>query len=158
MTNIDLPDFISKYPRNQRDNLIPILQDIQDRYGYLPGEALSALADYLGLPVVKIYSVATYYNQFCFEKRGRFHLQVCGGMGCHLDGSSRVLRELKKILEIEDGGMTRDQLFSLEVVPCLGACHLAPVISINGRLYGQLSSRDLSKLLDKLRSSGDEEL
>ncbi|MEA1876909.1 MAG: NAD(P)H-dependent oxidoreductase subunit E [Bacteroidota bacterium] len=150
---LDLDQLILKYSREQRGNLIPMLQEIQEELGYLPEDVVPKLAKHLGLPEVKIYSVATFYNQFHFEPTGKFHLQVCSGTGCHLDGSSRILREIERILEIGEGEMTKDQMFSLELVPCLGACHLAPVISINGELQGQLSSRKLAELLDNLRNS-----
>lgn len=153
MVDSELRNIISRYPKDQRENLIPILQDLQDEYGYLPESAISDLADHLSIPVVKIYSVATYYNQFHFEPLGKYHLQVCDGIACHLEGGNRLIKEIERILEIGDGDITKDQVFSLELVPCLGACHLAPVISINGELYGELNTRKLTELLDKIRNS-----
>lgn len=149
---LDLDQLIIKYSLQQRGNLIPMLQEIQDELGYLPEDVVPKLAKHLGLPEVKIYSVATFYNQFHFDPRGKFHLQVCAGTACHLDGSARMLREIERLLEIGEGEMTKDLMFSLELVPCLGACHLAPVININGELHGQLSSRKLAELLDNLRN------
>ena len=153
MTGSEFQNIISQYPKNQRENLIPILQDLQDEYGYIPESDLADLADHLSIPVVKIYSVATYYNQFHFEPHGKFHLQVCVGTACHLEGESKLLKEIHRILEIEDGEMTKDHVFSLEHVPCLGACHLAPVININGEFFGELTTRKLAELLDKMRNS-----
>ena len=153
MADSELRNIISSYPKDQRENLIPILQDLQDEYGYLPESAIYDLADHLSIPVVKIYSVATYYNQFHFEPLGKYHLQVCAVTACHLEGGNRLIKEIQRILEIEDGDITKDHMFSLELVPCLGACHLAPVININGELYGELNTRKLTELLDKIRNS-----
>ncbi len=149
--NSRLTEIISKYTHSQRDKLIPMLQDVQKEFGYLTEEALNLIADHLGLPQVKVYSVATYYNQFYFDKRGHYHIQVCDGQGCHIENSGRLLAELNKQLEIKPGEVTKDQLFSLEQIPCLGACHLAPAIAVNGELHGQLSGRKLTKLIDHLR-------
>lgn len=147
-----LDGLITSYSKGQRDKLIPLLQDIQDAIGYLPEEAIPKLARHLQIPEVKIYSVATFYNQFHFEPRGRFHLQVCNGTGCYLDGSARIMRELNRLLGIDAGQTTQDRLFSLEAVPCLGACQMAPVLSVNGEFHGQLTSRKLLELLDQLRN------
>lgn len=149
-------EIISGYPKKQRDFLIPMLQDIQKAYGFLPGEALAEMANHLELPLVKIYSVATYYNQFQFDSRGKWHIQVCDGSGCHLEGNRRVLAHLSRLLDIQEGEMTSDQMFSLELVPCLGACHLAPLMRVNGKLYGKTDVRDLGIFIDQLRLSGDE--
>ncbi|MBT3749779.1 MAG: NAD(P)H-dependent oxidoreductase subunit E [Bacteroidetes bacterium] len=153
VTNMDsgIEKIVNRYPRKIRENLIPVLQDIQSEFGYLPEEAIPHLSEHLELPAVKIYSVATYYNMFHFESRGKYHLQVCAGTGCHLEGSDGILREISRILDIGDGEMTIDRTFSLELVPCLGACHLSPVLGVNGVLHGQLTNRKLAELLDHLR-------
>lgn len=145
---MNIEQILLKYPRNQRDFLIPLLQDVQEQEGYLPADTLPQIASHVGLPLVKIYSVATYYNQFQFEKLGRYHLQVCEGLTCHLNDGWSLAEELYRMLDIRDGEMTQDQLFSLELVPCLGACHLAPVLAVNGVLHGRLTARKLQALLD----------
>lgn len=154
---IEIEKILSRYPKRQREFLIPVLQDIQDQAGYLPADILPQIALHVGLPLVKIYSVATYYNQFQFSRRGRFHLQVCEGSACLLEGGRRLGEEISRLLEIRDGEVTHDQMFSLEMVPCLGACHLAPVMSVNGKYYGKMSRKELIKLLDRLRRQDDEQ-
>ncbi len=144
-------EIISKYPHSQRDKLIPILQDIQDALGYLPAESLALVANHLRIPEVKVYSVATFYNQFHFEPRGKYHIHICGGQGCHLEGGEQLQNELEKLLEIGEGEVSKDSLFSFDQVPCLGACHLAPALTVNGHLYGEMNSKMLNELLDGLR-------
>ncbi|OFY47336.1 MAG: NADH dehydrogenase, partial [Bacteroidetes bacterium GWF2_49_14] len=120
---------LRQYPEGRRENLIPILQEIQDSLGHIPEEAIAAVAAHLEMPAVKIYSVATFYNEFRFDPGGRYHIQACQGIGCQVDGSEKVRRELGRLLGISPGETTEDGLFSLEWVPCLGVCQEAPVIS-----------------------------
>jgi NADH-quinone oxidoreductase subunit E len=95
--------------------------------------------------------VATFYNQFRFSPLGKYHIQVCRGTACHVLGSSTVLQELEKELKIKAGETTRDGLFSIEVVACIGACGLAPVVCINGEFYGKVTSASLKTIIEKLR-------
>jgi NADH-quinone oxidoreductase E subunit len=150
--DVEFAILLKKYPAGRRENLIPILQDIQDQQGFIPETAVSAIAEYLEIPAVKIYSVATFYNEFRFNTGGRYHFQVCQGIGCQVDGSERIRAELGRLLEIKPGEMTSDGWFSLEWVPCLGVCQEAPVLSINGELYGKITPSGLKELVDKLRN------
>ena len=120
---------LADYPHAQRDALIPILQDVQSRVGFLSREAVVQIGRHLGLPASKIYGVATFYNQFRFQPQGRFHVQVCRGTACHVKGSAAVLDAVRRELKVEPGQTTRDGLFSLEVVACIGACGLSPCSS-----------------------------
>lgn len=134
-----------------RSALIPILQDIQHEQGYLSREAVISIAAQLDLPVSKIYGVATFYNQFRFQAPGRFHIQVCRGTACHVKGSQTVLEAVKRELKIEPGQTTRDGLFSLEVVACIGACGLAPVIAVNGEFHASVQPEQIRKILNAYR-------
>jgi NADH-quinone oxidoreductase E subunit len=145
-------DLLKKYPAGRRENLIPILQELQDQHGYIPEPAVSAIAEYLEIPAVKIYSVATFYNEFRFNAGGKYHFQVCQGIGCQVDGSERIRSELHRLLEIEPGEITADGWFSLEWVPCLGVCQEAPVLSVNGELYAKMTPVRLKELVDKFRN------
>ncbi len=144
-------EILSKYPEPQKENLIPILQDIQNKDGYLSDVSVIEVGRYLNIPVSKIYGVATFYNQFRFSPLGKYHIQVCRGTACHVLGSSTVLQELEKELKIKAGETTRDGLFSIEVVACIGACGLAPVVCINGEFYGKVTSASLKTIIEKLR-------
>lgn len=149
---------IRKNGGNGRDSLIPILQQIQERDGYLSESALVEVGKDLKLPTSKIYGVATFYNQFRFEPTGKYHIQVCRGTACHVLGSATVLQELEKYLKIKAGKTSSDKLFSIEVVACIGACGLAPVININGEFYAKVSSESIKQIIDQYRSkeSGNE--
>lgn len=137
---------VEKFGRT-RSALIPILQEVQNTYGYLSREAVILIGKHLDLPASKIYGVATFYNQFRFQAPGKFHVQVCRGTACHVKGSLAVLDAFRRELKIEPGAVTRDGLFSLEVVACIGACGLAPVIAINGEFHANVDSDMVRKIL-----------
>ena len=109
------------------------------------------LRRYLKLPASKIYGVATFYNQFRFQAQGFYHIQVCRGTACHVKGSAKVLDAITRELNIQAGQTTRDGLFSIEVVACIGACGLAPVIAINGEFHAQVTPESVVKIIDTLR-------
>ena len=138
---------LTKYPKAGRDALIPILQDIQEQQGFLSREAVVTVGKELDLPASKIYGVATFYNQFRFTPQGKYHIQVCRGTACHVKGSLAVLDAVKRELKIEPGETTRDGLFSLEVVACIGACGLAPVMNIDGNFHANLTSQAIPSVL-----------
>lgn len=140
-----------------RDALIPILQELQEAEGYLSREAIVDVGRRLGLPASKIYGVATFYNQFRFEPLGKFHIQICRGTACHVKGAAAVMDRLQRELSIEADQTTRDGLFSLEVVACIGACGLAPVISVNGAFHANLAPDDVPGILDAYRNRAEEE-
>lgn len=142
---------LSKYPGAGRDSLIPILQDVQQEQGYLSRESITEIGRFLKLPASKIFGVATFYNQFRFHPLGRFHVQLCRGTACHVKGSARLLDTMCRLLEIKPGQTSRDGLFSLEVVACIGACGLAPVISINGEFHAGVDSRKAEKIIKQYR-------
>lgn len=147
----DLQSIFQKYHGARRDALIPILQEVQEAQGYLSRDSVIAIGQHLGLPASKVYGVATFYNQFRFQPLGRYNIQVCRGTACHVKGSLGVLESLKRTLGIDAGQTTRDGLFSIEVVACLGACGLAPVLCINGEFHGNVKPESLGKLLGTLR-------
>ncbi|MBE3123955.1 MAG: NADH-quinone oxidoreductase subunit NuoE [Planctomycetes bacterium] len=142
---------LRKHPHAQRDSLIPILQEIQEAHGFLSHESIVQIGRHLGLPASKIYGVATFYNQFRFRAPGQFHVQVCRGTACHVKGSARVLDAVTQGLGIKPGETARDGLFSLEVVACLGACGLAPVVAVNGEFYAGVSPDSVRAILDTYR-------
>jgi len=145
---------LKNYPSRSRDSLIPILQDVQDKIGFLNRDSIAQIGRYLNLPASKIYGVATFYNQFRFEPLGKYHIQVCRGTACHVKGSFSVLETLKQILNIEPGHTTKDGMFSIEVVACMGACGLAPVISVNGEFHAAVTCDDVIKIINTLREGG----
>ncbi len=149
--NRALDDIFKKFPDAKRDSLIPILQEVQESQGYLSRDAVVEIGRYLSLPTSKIYGVATFYNQFRFQPLGHYHIQVCRGTACHVKGSLGVLDAVRRILKIEPGQTSRDGLFSLEVVACIGACGLAPVININGEFFARLTPDKIVAIIDTFR-------
>jgi NADH-quinone oxidoreductase subunit E len=139
-------------PGAGRDALIPILQEVQNAEGFLSRAAVSKIGAHLDLPASKIFGVATFYNQFRFEPQGKYHVQICRGTACHVKGSAAVMARLMRELTIGPDETTSDGLFSLEVVACIGACGLAPVISVNGEFFAGLVSDDIPKILKNFRS------
>lgn len=152
----DITPLLEKYSNAGRDALIPLLQDVQEQFGYLSRDAIVSIGKHLGLPASKIYGVATFYNQFRFKPLGRFHIQVCRGTACHVKGSASVLDAVRRDLSIEPGETTKDGLFSLEVVACIGACGLAPVINVNGEFHAGMSQSKVEKLLKKYRKEAEQ--
>ncbi|MBF0315182.1 MAG: NADH-quinone oxidoreductase subunit NuoE [Oligoflexia bacterium] len=144
---------LKKYHSSKRDQLIPILQAIQEAQGFLSRESIIRVGEFLNLPVSKIYGVATFYNQFRFKAIGKYHVMICRGTACHVKGSKSILELLEENLQIKAGDTSRDGLFSIEVVACIGACGLAPVISINGEFHGHLTKEKLITLLDECRKN-----
>ncbi len=144
---------LEKHPGEGRDSLIPILQEIQEAQGYLSEKAIVEVGKHLKLPTSKIYGVATFYNQFRFQPVGKYHIQVCRGTACHVLGSLTVLEELEKELKIKKGSTSKDGMFSIEVVACIGACGLAPVISVNGEFHAKVTPLKIKEIVNELKNN-----
>lgn len=149
----DVESVLKKHPRAGRDALIPILQEVQESQGYLSKEAVTRIGRHLNLPVTKIYGVATFYNQFRFQPKGKYHIMVCRGTACHVKGSNRVLEMAQKLLKLKPGQTSRDRLFSLETVACMGACGLSPVMNLNGEFYAKVTPQKLVKIIQECREA-----
>ena len=147
----DIETVLERYPNAARDALIPLLQEVQQEQGYLSRESVARIGQHLRLPTSKIYGVATFYNQFRFQPQGRNHVQVCRGTACHVKGSAAILEAIKRELKIDAGQTTRDGEFSLEVVACIGACGLAPVICVNGDFHAGVTTKSVEKILASYR-------
>lgn len=154
---VNVEEIIARHRGAGRDTLIPILQEVQEAEGYLSRTSVAKIGEVLGLPASKVYSVATFYNQFRFQPLGRFHIQICRGTACHVKGSAAVLETLCRELEIEPGETTRDRLFSLEVVVCIGVCGLAPVISVGGNVHARMTPGKVTQILDIYRGKAAED-
>ena len=142
-----LEEILERYPRVKRNALVPILQAVQDAFGYIPEEAVHRIGTHLALPPSKVYGLATFYNQFTFSPKGKIHILVCNGSSCHLSGSGDLLDEITKWLGIGDGQTPRDGRFSLEIQSCIGACGHSPVLSLNGTYYTGVTLRELRELI-----------
>ena len=153
-SEIDLGTLEEILERNERrpELLIQVLQDMQVRFGYLPEEGLRRVAEELGVPLPRIYHVATFYKAFSLRPRGKYVISVCRGTACHVRGSERLVEAAQRELGIRDGETTEDLMFSLECVNCLGACALAPVVVVGGATYGKVTPERLRQIIEGYRS------
>ncbi len=140
----------------KHDSVIAILQDVQSEYHYLPEHALRVVASQLGLPLIQVCGVATFFKAFSLKPRGEHMVSVCLGTACHVRGASAVLDEVKRRLGIERGETTEDMRFTLETVNCLGACALGPIVVVNGKYHGQMSPGKVKKVLKKQKKEPPE--
>lgn len=130
-------------------SLVPLLQDIQAEFNYLPEEMLRRVAESLGLPLSQVYSVATFYKAFSLEPKGEHVITVCLGTACHVRSAPAVVEELERILGVKSGETTRDMKFTLETVNCLGACALGPIVVMDGEYNGQMTPGKIRKAFEK---------
>ena len=146
----EFEDIIQKHPQEKR-SLIPILQDLQAEYNYLPPVALNMVSQALDVPLIDIISVASFYNAFSLEPKGEHQITVCMGTACHVRGAQNILEKLERDLGIKAGQTTKDMKFSLETVNCLGACALGPLMVIDGEYYGNMNATKLDKILERYK-------
>jgi NADH-quinone oxidoreductase subunit E len=140
-------DAILECFEGRSEELIPILQRVQQHYGYLPKEALREIARFTRVPESRVYAVATFYAQFRFKPIGRKHIMVCRGTACHVRGAPRILQELERQLGIKEGETTPDLEYSLETVACIGACGLSPCVMVNNQVQARLTPRKAAQLV-----------
>jgi NADH-quinone oxidoreductase subunit E len=141
-------EVIAECPELSRDHLIPLLQQIQSREGYLSQDAMNVLASALDVPVSRVYGVATFYNQFRFAPLGKHVIEICRGTACHVKQSLTLAQHLQRRLKLRPDGTSADGAFSVLTVACLGACSIAPVMKLDGEFYGHLDVDKVNALLD----------
>ena len=147
----ELQQVIDEY-KGEKGPLMPILHRAQEIFGYLPLEVQEYIAEALHIPVSDIYGVATFYSQFTLKPKGTYSVGVCLGTACYVKGSQKILDEVIQELGIQPGDTTGDNRFTLTATRCLGACGLAPVMTINDEVYGRLTPSDVKGILDRYRS------
>jgi NADH-quinone oxidoreductase subunit E len=145
---------LANHTAAQRDDLIPILQETQEALGYLPSEAMEKIASFVGVSPGVVLGVATFYAQFKRVPSGKTKVSVCRGTACHVRGGARILKEVERRLGIKPGETTEDMEYSLETVACIGACALAPNITINVDVHGQMTTKKVGEIFsDRTRES-----
>lgn len=137
--------------RGERSELIPILQDVQEALGYLPREAMAAVAAFLNAAESAVYGVATFYAQFNFVPQGRHKVKVCQGTACHVRGSGAIVQAVSQALGIKPGETSKDFEFSVETVACFGSCALAPVMVVDGKVYGNVTPKKAKAMMEALK-------
>ena len=143
-----IEDILKRYPAN-RGSLIPVLQDIQENFGYLSEEAVEELAQLMDMSANEIYGVATFYTQFRFNPPGQHSIQSCQGTACHVRGGQQILKELEQRLGITAGQTTADGRFDIERLACLGCCALAPVVAVDGKVHARMTAKKIPSLLSQ---------
>jgi len=134
---------------SDKEFLIQVLQDISSEYGYLPEPCLRRITERLNIPLTEVFAAATFYKAFSLEPRGKHLIHVCLGTACHVRGASQVLNKIERRLSIKTGQTSRDLMFTLETVNCLGACALGPVVMVDGEYHGQMTQAKVDRLLDR---------
>lgn len=134
----------------EKDNLIQMLNEVQEHYGYVPMYVQKELSEFLNVPMAEIYGVVTFYSRFSLEPQGKYKISVCLGTACFVKGSQKIMDRLVDRLKIKEGETTKDGLFTIEQTRCVGACGLAPVFTVNGEVYGKASVQKLDQVLDEL--------
>jgi len=147
----DLDIILKKYRQGRREDLIPLLQELQVENGYLSEEAIVKVGSHLGLSTTKIFGLATFYDQFRFIPTGRIQIKVCHGTSCFMNGSQPVLDKFKEELKIAAGQTTRNGNFSLDIVTCMGGCYHGPVIMVNGEYQIHVRPEQIPDLIKKLK-------
>lgn len=149
-----LDSILTRY-KGERSELIPILQEAQERFGYLPKEVMEGIARFLRLSESTVFGVSTFYAQFKFAPIGRNVIKVCRGTACHVRGADRILDEFERQLGIKPGETTSDLEYSLESIACFGSCALAPVVVVNKVVYGRMTPTKVKEILARVRSNSD---
>lgn len=144
----DMAEILEKYT-DQKDNLIAILNEVQEKYGYIPQKAQLEISEKLKIPMAEIYGVITFYSRFTTEPKGKYNISICLGTACFVKGSGNLLDRAKERLKINSGEVTPDGKFSIDEVRCVGACGLAPVFMINNEVYGNATVKMLDEAIDK---------
>jgi NADH-quinone oxidoreductase subunit E len=143
-------DIIIKSYVGKKGIAVPLLQEINTKFGYLPKGVLEEIANKINLPLSQLYSLATFYKSFRLQPQGRHKILVCLGTACHVRGAGRVVEKLERELGIKRGETSKDSEFSLDVVNCLGVCALGPLMVLDGRYYGEISPNKVDKILKKI--------
>ncbi|MFR0823696.1 MAG: NADH-quinone oxidoreductase subunit NuoE [Clostridia bacterium] len=139
---------LQNYP-TQKDRLIAVLNDIQEKYGYIPKQAQIEISEYFNIPMAEIYGVITFYSRFTLQPKGKYNLSICLGTACFVKGSQSLLDRAKERLGIGAGEVTPDGKFSIDEVRCVGACGLAPVFMVNEEVYGKATVKQLDEVIDR---------
>ncbi len=147
----ELDNIIKKYKQGRREDLIPLLQEIEGEHGFLSEEAIIKVGNHLGLSTTKIYGLATFYDQFRFIPSGKIHFKICHGTSCFMNGSQAVIDKFREELKIFPGQTTRNGNFSFEIVPCMEGCYQGPVILVNGEYQIHVRPEQVSELLKKMK-------
>ena len=148
-----LDDYIDSLPEKQ-GALITVLHEAQEIFGYLPAEVQNHVAKRLDVPASKVYGVVSFYSFFSMTKKGKYRVAVCMGTACFVRGASKILEKFEKELHLKTGTTSEDGMWSIDSVRCVGACGLAPLVTVNGKFYGRLTEKDVPEIIDECLAAG----
>jgi NADH-quinone oxidoreductase subunit E/NADP-reducing hydrogenase subunit HndA len=151
-----IEEIIARY-QDEKTPLMMILSDIQHEFGYIPLDVQEIISEKTGIPVAEIYGVVTFYSFFSLTPKGKYVIGVCLGTACYVKGSQQVLDKFSELLNIKAGETTEDGLFTLDALRCIGACGIAPALTINGKVYPKVAVADVAKIVEEYRSLGGNE-
>ena len=143
-------EIVERY-KDEKTPLMLILSDIQNEYGYIPLEVQEIVSAKTGIPVAEIYGVVTFYSYFSLKPKGKYVIGVCLGTACYVKGSQQIIDKFQELLKIKPGETTEDGLFTLDALRCIGACGIAPAVSINGKVYSKMTVDQVSKVVDSYK-------
>ena len=144
--NSELKEILKNYEKD-KSNLIQILNQVQEKYGYISQDAQKEISEYLDISMAEVYGVITFYSRFTLEPKGKYNIAICLGTACFVKGSEKLLDTAKEVLKIKEGETTEDGKFSLEATRCIGACGLAPVFTVNEEVYGKATPELMKKVI-----------
>ena len=147
----ELDQILSKYT-NDKSNLIQILNEVQEKFGYVPTIVQEEIAKYLGIEVAEVYGVVTFYSRFTLKPKGKYAISVCMGTACFVKGGEQILERVKQKLGIEEGQTTEDGKFSIDATRCIGACGLAPVFTVNEEVYGKATPQKVDEVIKEYQN------
>ncbi len=143
-------EIVERY-KNEKTPLMLILSDIQNEYGYIPLEVQELVSAKTGIPVAEIYGVVTFYSYFSLKPKGKYVIGVCLGTACYVKGSQQIIDKFQELLKIKPGETSEDGLFTLDALRCIGACGIAPAVTINGKVYSKMTVDQVSKIVDSYK-------
>ncbi len=146
----EVKEILAQFTQDKQ-NLITILNEVQEKYGYIPKIAQAEIAEYLQMPLAEVYGVITFYSRFTLTPKGKYNISICLGTACFVKGSKELIERAKQKLGIQEGQTTPDGLFSLDATRCVGACGLAPVFTVNDEVYGKATVKKLDEVIDSLK-------
>lgn len=155
MSEISASEIVDRHPAD-RTSILPVLEDIQAEFKYLPREALEVTADGLGMPISEVYRIATFFKSFSLTPKGDYVVKVCLGTSCHVGGGPRILEAVEKKVGVKAGNTTPDNKFSVEAVRCVGACAQGPVVLVNDEVHPAMTTPKAKELIDQLAAGGEE--
>jgi len=148
-----IDEILQRFPDTEMENLIPILQAVQEHFGYIPALSIERIGRYLKMPTSKVYGTASFYDEFRFKPKGKYHIRICKGTACHLISGNALIQETENRTRVKQGDISKDGLFSQEETACMGACGNGPMVEVNGIFYNRMNPEKMGMLIEELKKN-----